>query len=80
MKATVVYRCLKVINQLRENKSGLQTKTEVITSTVRGKQRKNRNTEVPTKNQNDNTTHTETNYKITTQIAPSQKVEKSNQI
>ena len=28
IKATVVNRCSKVINQLRDNKSGLQTKTE----------------------------------------------------
>ena len=31
MKATVVYRCSKVLNRLRVNKSGLQTKTEVNT-------------------------------------------------
>ena len=43
--ATVVYHCSKVINRLKENKSGLQTKTEVTTSTIRGKQRNNRNTE-----------------------------------
>ena len=30
IKATVVYRCSKVTNRLREIKSGLQTKTEVI--------------------------------------------------
>ena len=34
IKATVVYRCSKVINQLRENKSGLQTKTEGNTLTI----------------------------------------------
>ena len=37
--ATVVYRCSKVITRLSENKSGLQTKTEGNTSTIRGKQR-----------------------------------------
>ena len=30
---------IKVINRLRENKSGLQTKTEVNTSTIREKER-----------------------------------------
>ena len=49
IKATVVYRCSKVINRLRENKSGLQTKTEGNTSTIRGKQRNNRNTELQQK-------------------------------
>ena len=34
IKETVVYRCSKIINQLRENKSRLQTKTEVNTSTI----------------------------------------------
>ena len=48
IQATVVYRCSKVIHRLRENKSGLQTKTEVNTSTLRGKER-NRNTEVQQK-------------------------------
>ena len=42
INATVVYRCSKVINRLRENKSGLQTKTEYNTSTIREKQRNNR--------------------------------------
>ena len=45
-KATVVNRCSKIINRLRENKSSVQTKTEESTSTIRGKQRHNRNTEV----------------------------------
>ena len=36
MKASVTYRCSKVINRLLENKSGLQTKTEGNTSTIRG--------------------------------------------
>ena len=42
----MVYRCSKVINRLRENKSMLQTKTEGNTSTISGKQRNSRNTEV----------------------------------
>ena len=49
MKPTVVDRCSKVINRLRENKSGLHTKTEVNTSTIRENQRNNRNTEVQQK-------------------------------
>ena len=40
---------LFVINRLRENKSWLQTKTEVNTSTIRGKQLNNRNFEVQQK-------------------------------
>ena len=52
-KATVEYRCSKVINRLRENKSGLQTKTQGNTSTLRGKQRNNRNTEFQHKHTND---------------------------
>ena len=38
IKTTVVYRCSKVINRLRENQSRLQTKTEGNKSTTRGKQ------------------------------------------
>ena len=49
IKATVGYRCIIVINPLRENKSGLQTKTEGKTSHVRGQQWNNRNTEVQQK-------------------------------
>ena len=37
IKATVVYWCSKVINRLRENKSGLQTKSEGNTSSLKGK-------------------------------------------
>ena len=65
IRATVVYHCSKVINRLKENKSGLQTKTEGNTSTMRGKRQNNRNTKLQQKT-NDNATHTETNYKITT--------------
>ena len=36
--------------RLRENLSGLQTKTEGNTSSIRGKQRNNRNTEVQQNN------------------------------
>ena len=39
LKTTVLYRCSKVINRLKENISGLLTKTEVNTSTIRRKQR-----------------------------------------
>ena len=41
IKATVVYRCSKVINLWRENKFGLINKKEgnTSTSTIRGKQR-----------------------------------------
>ena len=46
IRTTVVYRCSKVINRLRENKSALQTKTEGNTSTKTGKQQNNRNTEM----------------------------------
>ena len=46
----------KVINKLSENKSGLQTKSEGNTSTTRGNQRNNRNTEVQ---QNQTPTHIE---------------------
>ena len=46
IKATVVYRCSKVTNQSRDNKSGLQTKTEGNSSTIREKHLNNRNTEV----------------------------------
>ena len=46
INATVVYRCSKVINRLREKLSGLHTETEGNTSNVRGKQRNNRNTKV----------------------------------
>ena len=64
---TVVYRCSKVMNRLRENKSVLQTKTEGTKLILRLKQRNNRSTEVQQQQQqkNDNTTHTETNCKIT---------------
>ena len=37
IKATVVYRCSKVINRLRKSKSGLHTKTEGNRSDIRGK-------------------------------------------
>ena len=67
IKATVVYSCLKVIKRLRENKTGLQTKTKGNTSTIRGRQRKNINTDLHQKT-NDNATHTETNFKITIAI------------
>ena len=52
---------------MRENKSGLQTKAEGNTSTISGKHLNSRNTEVQQKT-NDNATHTEMNYKITTAI------------
>lgn len=41
IKENVVYRCSKVINILRKNKSVLQSKTEENTSNIRGKQRYN---------------------------------------
>ena len=46
IKTTVVYRCPKVINRLRENQTGLQTKTKENTTTMRGTQRNNWNTAV----------------------------------
>lgn len=39
--ATVVYRCSIIINRLSENKSGLQTKTEGNTSTIKGQSQMN---------------------------------------
>ena len=50
---------------MRENKSGLQTKIEGNTSTMRGTQRNIRNIESATK-RTENETYKETNYKITT--------------
>ena len=40
IKATVVKRCSNVIYRLRDNKSGLQTKTEVNASTIKRKKTK----------------------------------------
>ena len=47
IKATVVYRSSMIINRLSE--TGVQTKTEGNTSTIRGKQRKNKQAELQQK-------------------------------
>lgn len=49
IKTTVVYRCLKDLRPLRENKSGFQTKTVRSVLNIRRKQRNNRNTDVQRK-------------------------------
>ena len=59
IKAAVVNSCSKVIDRFRENKSGLQTKTE---EPIKGKQRNNEDTKVQRKQM---PTYIETNYLIT---------------
>lgn len=49
LNQTILHRCSKVVNQFRENKSGLQTITEGNSSIIRGKKQNNRNTGVQQK-------------------------------
>lgn len=49
MKAAVENRCVKVLYRLRENMSGLQTKTTENTLSIREKQRNNRNAKMQQK-------------------------------